>query len=486
MSYTKNGALSLSTCDISGEREGLMDLFYKSVRGIEKDTLNKILNKAFSEDAVSTILLSFYIRDCRGGKGERDLGRLIWEWLCSNHLELMSKLFSEIPEYGRWDDLILLSKFAEHQIYDILHKRLLDDLLLASENQPISLLAKWMPTEGHRLDKMLKFTTKYTKYHGISKQEYRTKIISPLRQYLDIVERKICSGDWKGILYNKVPSCTMYKLSEKFKKHDEKRFQEWKDGLKCGTTKVNATQLFPHEIINKYTLTKEEDVLLEAQWKELLKNYQGLFKNSLVVCDVSGSMTSKIRNTSIAPLDIAIGLGLIISQSTQEPFTNHLITFSARPEFIKIDGISLWHKIKQAKKMPWGGNTNLQSVFDIILKKVLENELTQKDLPDRLFIISDMEFDVACRDNDKSNFDVIKTKFAFNGYSLPQLIFWNVNGNDTSQYPVSVDENGTALISGFSPSILKFLLDGKDITPWSILTNTIEDARYNKLKNILV
>lgn len=491
--FTENGALSHALSDNTLEKEGRMGLFYKSVRGVKDTVLNTYLEKALNENVIDTILLSFYIRDCRGGKGEREIGRKCFKFLC-NHEKgrpLITKLLNELSEYGRWDDLIILSEFdfMHEPVYKILYDRLILDLEQMNKNNPVSLCAKWMPTEGHKLDKNLKFTKYFIKYiNGINpamnKKTYRTTLLTPLRKYIDVVERKICAGLWHDIDYNKVPSCTMHKLKKAFKKHDAARFDKWVAGLKKGETKINAGQLYPHEIITDYIRMNKKDDLLEAQWDEIVNKSRGLgtFSRSIVVCDVSGSMLSGRGN--VAPINVAVALGLLISELTNPPYKNTLITFSSSPQLVKLnDKDTLFQKIKQTKNMPWGYNTDLVAVFNLLLQSAVYHQLKPEELPDRLFILSDMQFDAACK-NQQTNMSFIKSRFNKYGYNLPQIVFWNLNG-EYNDYPVMVNEMGSILISGFSQSILKYLLDTRDITPWAIVENTLQNERYARLKNLL-
>lgn len=488
-SYTENGALSHSLIDPELKKEGIMGLFYKSIRDIDYSILDQYLKKASKEDTIMAIIITFYIRDCRGGKGERTLGRYCFKYFATNHKDQFIKVLKEIPEYGRWDDLIMLIyvEDVKHMIFDILSDRLKEDMTLMNSGKPVSLCAKWMPTENHRIDKLYKFVRQYTKYHKISIRTYRTMIISPLRKYIDIVERKLCAKDYINIDYSKVPSCTMHKLAKAFKKNDEERFSKWKSDLAKGTNsaKVNAGQLFPYEIIRNYMFIHNDiNELYEAQWKQLVKDNSGIYNNSLVVCDVSGSMcnSSNSSNPNIRPIDVAISLGILIAENAEEPFKNRLITFTKDPEFINIENKkTLLDKIRHISKAPWGMNTDLQKTFDVILTVAKFSNTLPENMIKRLYIISDMQFDIATN-NTSTNFKSIKEKFRNAGYKLPQIIFWNVAGCD--DVPVTIHETGTALISGFSPSIMKYI-SADDITPWTVVLDTLNNERYSRLKALL-
>lgn len=486
LGITDNGAVSNALVDRKLEREGLMGLFYKSVRGVEDNILRSYIEKAADEDIIKAILLAFHIRDCRGGKGERDIARKCFDAL-SNKTELLEKVLHLIPEYGRWDDLVYLftnNPAMRDKIFDIIHTRLEEDLGLMQEGRPISLCAKWLPTERYSLDKKGKFVRQYVKYYDLAKDEYRKKYISPLRKYLDIVETKLCSKTFGEIDYSKVPSCAMHKLEKAFARNDPERFNQWKAGLEKGETKVNALQLFPHEIVKKYLSLGTKDALLEAQWKEILEHTKKLntFKNSMVVVDVSGSMMS--GSTGVIPLHVALALGILISECVIQPFTNNVITFHDKPTNVNIEASSLFEKLRKLQRAPWGMSTNIQAVFDLLLDAAKINKLPNENMIKQVFIVSDMQFNIACPGNMLTNFETARLKFKSAGYDLPQLVFWNVNGK-FNEYPVTIDETGTILISGFSQSVLKYIIEGQEVTPWGILLNTINSERYKKIRDIL-
>lgn len=488
---TANGALTNAVVDLSGKREGLMGLFYKSVRGVTDDMLFEYLEKSVSEDVISAILIVFYIRDCRGGKGERDIARKCFKYLLDKpNRELLYKVLHKIPEYGRWDDLILLSEQEEcrNAIYKILVDQLKTDILTMKENKPISLLAKWMPTEKHKLDKQLNFVTNFCKYNKSSPKNYR-RTMSSLRRHLDILERKICNGEWSIVDYSTVPSCAMQKLKKAFAKHDSDRFEEWKNKLSNPNekVKVNAGQLFPYEVVKDYFPAHEKDALLEAQWKVLvdqLKSSKGPnnMHNSLVVCDVSGSM--ECGGSKIVPIHVAISLSILLSEVTAEPFTNKVITFSEKPVFFNLNASSLFDKIQLLRKAPWDMNTDLQSVFNLVLHTANAQKTKNENMPKRIIIISDMQFDSACTANNKTNYQNIKRTYHRYGFDMPQLVFWNVNGS-SDDFPVQIRDNGTILLSGFSARIVRDLLDGNDITPWNIVENVLSNSRYQELKTLM-
>lgn len=488
---TWNGAISLSTSGSS-----TLSLFYKSVRGIDEETLQKYICESAKENIIDTFLISFYIRDCRGGKGERNLGIQCLTSLFINYPEYFMKIVRLIPEYGRWDDLLhffpnnldveflrncsskkmeIIQKF-QLEIVKIFKDELILSRVKMEAGEPISLCAKWAPSENDSKDK------KYglVKTLGFNKTKYRKEYLTPLRSYLKIVETFMCSNRWDDIEYNKVPSCAIKRLKNAFEKHSPETFLAWKSSLKSGESKVNAKQLFPYELVKEVRIKRCSDEVCEAQWKILEEetNKLGLLKDSVVVVDTSSSMFSP----NYLPLDVAISLGLLISNTVEGVFHNHVITFNYDPIFVELKNGSLYDRYNHIQSIPWGGSTDIQKTFDLILSKGKENNLTDEDMPKRIFIISDMQFNNSgCN---MTNFELIDSKYKIVGYTRPQIIFWNVNGS-TNDFPVSILDNGTALISGFSASIMKTILQCKDFDPYSIMKLTLDSNRYNIVKTML-
>jgi hypothetical protein len=385
--------------------------------------------------------------------------------------------------------------------------RLQNDIAIMNGSKPnVSLCAKWLPTENHALDKKTGFVKLFTSINHISRTDYRKKYLAPLRKYIDIVERQICNGEWSTIDYNSVPSCAMHKLKAAFQKHDSDRFDKWMDGLVSGSSKVNATLLYPHQII--YELCKNVatmDAVLEAQFAELIKKYQadGLFEHTLIVCDVSASMmTGKGCNS---PINVCTGLGLLAAALTKAPWQGKVITFSKNPKYVDLNkSESLRMKYQTLRASEWGMNTDIQKVFDLILNTAIANGISSGDMPKRIIIISDMQFDTACSNNtffqkgykkmssfaanassvrDDGNYQAIRSKYTKFGYTLPMIVFWNVNGA-YGDFPITSTDKGI-MISGFSPSVLKYIFNNMMNTSLDILNEVLYDKRYNPVRQIL-
>lgn len=510
---TSNGAKSLDTPDPTCETSGRMGFFFKSVRGLNAPQQYKYMKESLKENENDTFLLAFHVRDCRGGKGEREIGRRCLIWLFINKPELFEKVVKLIPEYGRWDDLLqffpgvldlsdinhirdnYISTIPDSKHLETLRKlqlrivqlfgdKIKEDYLNMTNGRPISLAAKWAPTEGCSLDKRTGVFKTLAQVMKISPRDLRKKYITPLREYLKVVERFMCERKWDKIEYNTVPSCAMKRLKKSFEKHDEERFQEWRDALKNGdpkVAKVNAKQLFPHELVREMRIEKHADAVCEAQWKILEEECkkQGCFKSDVVVVDTSTSMNSP----DYIPFDVATSLGLLISKCS-EKFKNIVLTFNTTPKCVVVDDGPIYERWRQVTGIDWGGSTNIQATFELILERGKQFGLKQEDMPERLWIISDMQFNQVNGYGHVTNFEAIEKMYAKSGYIRPKIVFWNVNGNSTD-FPVTTADNGTALISGFSPSVMKAILTGKEFSPYSIMRETLDSDRLLPVRKSL-
>ena len=519
---TWNGAISLFTPDITGVTSGRLGLFFKSVRGLNAPRLYEYFREAANENLTDAFLLAFHIRDCRGGKGERDLGRRALVWLFLNYPTEFASVAPLIADYGRWDDLLelwpgvldltdlqrvrqnwcanikgeaLLAQLRELQrgFVRIVARQLVNDLAEMEAGKPITICAKWAPTEKDSVDRKSKTVRTLCSVMGISPHTYRTVYTSPMRQYLRIVERYMCEHRWEDIEYSKVPSCAMKRLKKAFEKHAPDQFAVWKTKLVKGEVEVKAKQLFPHELVHELRVKGGSDVVCEAQWKVLESEVEklGTLKDSLCICDVSGSMESwgfgygSGKAPAFVPMDVSIALSLIVANAVQGPFHNHVITFHDTPTFHVVKSGSLYDRYMGLKCAPWGGSTNLQATFGLILDQAKKHKLAPKDMPKRVFLFSDMQFDQATQVHcQKTNYQVIESKYAKHGYTRPQIVFWNLVGSSTD-FSVSVSDNGTALISGFSPSVMKAILNGKDFSPYTVMRDTLDDERYRPVRNAL-
>ena len=299
----------------------------------------------------------------------------------------------------------------------------------------------------------------------------------------------MCKNDWDEIEFSKVPSCAMKRLKNSFEKNAAEKFSVWKALLSQNVVEVKGKQLFPHELINELKVKRKNETVLQAQWEVLEKEAKklGILTSALFVVDVSGSMESwgfgGKAKFSFTPMDVSIALGILGSGTITGPFHNHIITFHTKPTFHVLNSLhNLWEKYNEISRLPWAGSTNIQKVFDLILEKAKTVNLKKKDMPTKIIIVSDMQFNYATQG--QTNFETIDKKYKASGYKRPNIIFWNVNGGSTD-FPVDVSNNGTAMISGFSTSILKSIMNNNEFSPYTIMRETIDDSRYSIIKEAL-
>ena len=487
-SRTENGARSYSTPDESIMR-GLIKLMFKGVRNLSVGSLHKMLEESYDKTPAETIVLIFNLRHCRGGKGERQLGREALSWLMCKQPDLMPRLIRFIPEMGRWDDLVYLmtvtctgaNKQKVEEIKDQIAMYYMVNLdtqeQLMQEGKPTDLSAKWAPTEGDSMDKKHGVLARLCRVYGIHPKVYRTKYITPLRSYSNILESLMCHKKWNEIEFKKVPSCAMKRLKKAFDKHLPEEFAKFKADLESGKTTVKGKQLFPHELVEQCRLGKQ-DAITQGQWETVAAETDklGNFHKTICVVDSSGSMTG-------TPMDVAFALGILVSSQTSHPFRDNVITFHDNPSFVSLKpNGSLNEKFQQLRMSGWGMSTNIQGTFDLMLAAATKAKLKAADMPDRIIIISDMQFN-SCHGGNKTNWEVIERKYKDAGYKRPTIVFWNVRG-DTEDFPVTTVSNDVCLVSGFSPSLLKGVIEMPVLSISGFVSQVITDPQYQELFDI--
>lgn len=450
---TDNGALTYIR---SGS--ALLDM-YAQAGAMRKNPEKAVdlFKKAFSEDREKAIRILFYLRDIRGGQGERDLFRNCLAWLGSSSPEIFEKIVHFVPEYGRWDDLFFDNKKCIELIKDQLERDL--------NSETPSLLAKWLPTANASSKRTKQKAKFFASSLGMNVIEYRHKIRT-IRTKLAIVEEKMCLNEWDKIDYSTVPSQANRIYGKAFKRHDTDRYSEFIEKARTGEVKINASTLYPYQIYN--SMSANENITNEALWKQLPDYTQG--KNALIVADVSGSMSG-------IPMSVSVSLALYFAERNMGQFRDHFITFSENPQLQRITGNSLSDKMNSIENSDWGMNTDLQKVFDLILTTGLDRKIPQSEMPETIYIISDMEFDVATG-SELTNFKSIQSKYQNAGYLMPTLVFWNVNASGNN-LPVMKNEQNVTLVSGFSPVIFKIAVENK--TPEQVMLDTINSKRYSNI-----
>jgi hypothetical protein len=262
-----------------------------------------------------------------------------------------------------------------------------------------------------------------------------------------------------------------------FAKHDQNRYSRFLQAVEKGEAKINASTLYPYDIVNEYLYKgAKNDKTIDLQWKALPNYMEGRKFNGLVVADVSGSMKGM-------PMAVSISLAMYIAERNESPvWKNKFLTFAASPQMLEITGNTIGQQIRNLEHAPWGGNTDLMATFNLILNTATSHSVAPEDMPQTLIIVSDMQFDVACKSNKRTNFEQIKKLYNKSGYELPQLVFWNVRSGDN--VPVKYDDTGTCIVSGCSPTNLTTVL-GDSISPIDVMMKTVYSERYNPIGEVI-
>jgi len=439
----------------------VVDLFYNIGASRGKDVI-PAFTAACVADRELALRIALWARDARGGAGERDLFRSILTHLEKTDIDAAFALLRKVPELGRWDDIFVfktpeLKKAAYTMLGDALREK-------------NGLAAKWAPRKGEVAREIREF-------FGMSPKFYRKSLVALTK----VVETQMCAKDWDNINFSHVPSVASARYKKAFNRNTTK-FAEYVAALVKGdpTVKVNAGAVYPYDVIKgvssyaRFDKTETDHII--AQW-EALPNYVG-DANILPMVDVSGSMGCPAgKNTSVTCMDVAVSLGLYLADKNKGKFKDTFLTFSDKSELLHLKG-NVVQKMAQMVKSDWDMSTNLHAAFEKILDVAVKGNVAQEEMPAMVLILSDMQFNQCVR-HDDSAMEMIERKYADAGYSVPQVVFWNLNSSDN--VPVKADKSGAALVSGFSPSIMKALLaaDMSEFTPEGIMLKTVMSDRYS-------
>ncbi len=426
--------------------------------------------QALRENQDLAVRIMLHARDVRQGMGERSVGRHMLK-LCINHLgtEENLRIMRKVPEMGRWDDMMVY--FGTKYQNDAFH------MILAGLDNPAtaSLVAKWLPREkkGNK-----KFVHEFCKFSGLTRIEYR-KLCSQLS---NTVEQKICAKDFSEINFSQVPSVASARYQKLFHKHDGVRYRAWIDELakpveeRAPDVKVNAGAVYPYNVL--VSSKNGDHRVAQAQWDALPDYMEGSTENIQCMSDVSASMTSE-QFGAVDALDIGVSLTMYCAERNRGVFKDQAMVYSTNPYFIELTG-SLRDRNRQMMSHVEYGSTNLEKAFDLILKLAVKNNLSQEDLPTKVIIFSDMEFNAVSGwgYSGQTNFEAIHSKFNDKGYQAPQLVFWHL-ASRAKKAQATVNDKGVAMVSGFSPAILKAVLGSDDLTPMGVVLKAVSVPRYD-------
>ncbi len=471
--YTENGAITYKS---TGSE--CLDLFSTvgAMRQNSQIDICKSFIHAYDSNPDLAMKILFYARDIRQGIGERYVFRTILKYLAFAHKESVIANLAYIGDFGRYDDyLVLMDTPCEKEMLAFLKVQFLQDLKTLEQDRPVSLLGKWLPSINASSKDTVRNAKKIAEAFGLSNAEYR-KSLTMLRKKIDIIENYLREKDY-SFDYTKQPGLAMLKYNKAFHRHDEKRYSDYLDDVSNGTATMHTETVTPFDVVSKVidgcrlkSLTEEEKNVLDVTWNALPSINSD--ENMLAVVDNSGSMYCD----NAIPASVALSLGLYLSQQNHGMFHNHFITFSEHPQLLEVKGETFYDQFEYIHSYSEIANTNLEAVFYLILKAAVKNHVSQSELPSTLVIISDMEFDYCVENSDLTNFENAKKIYEKYGYTLPKIIFWNVNKR-RNQQPVKQNEQGVALVSGYTPKLFNMVASG-NMNPYEYMMDIMEGQRY--------
>lgn len=487
-STTTNGALAYDSTNSK-----VLDLF--ALGGAYRNHTDAdcifLFKNAFEEDALYALKCLFYLRDVRGGQGERRFFRVCMQWLANAYPDAVYTNLDLFPVYGRYDDLYcLVGTPIEEAMWDLIRKQLALDLTCKTP----SLLAKWLKSENTSSNESNRLGNKTRKALNMNHRQYR-KTLSYLRNKINIVERLMSANRWDEIEFDKIPSRAGLIYKNAFARRDIIK-AKYEAFAKSDKTKVNAKDLYPYEVVAEACKYNDKDyysrrsvnfkdtnrLMINKYWDNLKDYFDGCSLNALAMVDTSGSMTG---HEASAPINVAISLGLYCAERAKGPFANHYISFSNHPRLIETNGVDFCDKVERIYRTNRCENTNLREGFDMILNTAMKYSLAQSDLPETIIVISDMQIDGINNDNRHwyegtklPDMEMIRRDWERAGYKMPKLVYWNVNAYDKANI---LDKNPmVSYVSGFSPSIFKAIMSGK--TQKDLMYEVLDSERYKEIK----
>ncbi len=484
MTRTENGAAAYKSTG-----SDCLDLF-ATIGALRRASDAEIVNRfirAYTENPDSAMKLLFYARDIRGGLGERRVFRVILKRLACLAPESVRKNLAYIPEYGRYDDLLcLFDTPCEKDMLALVRNLFEQDMQAVKEERPVSLLGKWLPSVNTSCEETRWQGKRMAKALGLSDAEYR-KSLSLLRAKIRIIENNLREKDYT-FDYEKQASRALFKYRQAFIRNDGSRYQAFLQAASSGKAMLHTDNVAPYELVapflsdswNSWKLngdcfmrpvTQEEKEAINATWAALPDYGNG--ENALAVIDTSGSM---YWGPGPVPATVALSLGLYFAEHNTGIFKNHFIESSARPQLIEVKGDTFADRLRYVASFNEVADTNLEAVFDLILAAAVRNKVPQDELPAKLVIISDMEFNRCVRNASQTIFREAKEKYAAFGYRLPDVVFWNVVSRNRQQ-PVTKNEQGVALVSGVTPRLFSMVAGGI-ISPYAFMEEILGSRRY--------
>lgn len=482
MTTTENGAAAYAS---TGSK--CLDLF-ATIGALRRQSEKEIIERfvrAYTENADLAMKLLFFARDIRGGLGERKVFRTILRWLAKNEPASVQKNLPYVAEYGRFDDLLaLMDTPCEKEMLAYLRKQFEADMKNLAEGEPVSLLGKWLPSVNASNGETIHQAKRIARAFGMNDAAYR-KALTALRAKIHIIENHLREKDYT-FDYEQQPSRALFKYKQAFWRHDRQRYSDFLSKASVGEVKLHAEHIAPYELVQSCLnlqwhlknngsflrdISPEEKAVLNATWASM-PDFGGE-ENALAVIDTSGSM---YYDGKPVPASVALSLGLYFAERNKGSFRNHFIEFSKQPQLIEIKGETFVDKLRYVASFNKIADTNLEAVFNLILRAAVKNQVPQEELPAKLIIISDMEFNACVNKASKTVFKNAKRKYREAGYRLPEVVFWNVASRNRQQ-PVTQNAQGVVLISGATPRIFSMVAGG-NLSPYTFMMEVLHSERY--------
>ena len=480
--YTENGAATLATTG-----DCCLDLFATigALRHVSEEEICLRFMRAYAEDRDKAMKILFFARDVRGGLGERKTFRIITQWLAGYSKTSVVKNIVNIPEYGRYDDLMsLFGTSCETEVLRFIAGQWKKDMKALKNGEPVSLLGKWLPSINASSADTVAQAKKIAKYLNLRPSKYR-KAVSALRKHIHILENDLRLREYT-FDYAQIPSRAGHKYRVAFMRNDRKRYMKYLKRVERGTAGMHTATLLPYDIVasvlDKYTswdnnpirVTEEERAALNVTWNALPDYTCG--ENALVVIDGSGSMYGY---DNPMPAAVALSLGIYYAERNRGQFQNHFITFSERPQLVQIKGTDIIDKVTYCESYDECANTNIEAVFRLILNTARQHQVPQEEMPARIYIVSDMEFDSCAENASLTNFQNMEQMYRKAGYKLPEVVFWNV-ASRRRQQPVKKNQQGVALVSGCNPRLFEMISSG-NLSPYACMMDVLSRERYKDI-----
>ena len=481
--YTENGAVT----NVSTYSDCL-DLF-ATVGALRKASEQEILDRfirAYTEDPDKAMKIIFFARDIRGGLGERRVFRTVMTYLAAQEPASVKKNIEYFGEYGRYDDLLsLMGTPCENDMLAYIAKQFAEDMEALAAGKSVSLLAKWLPSVNASNADTVVMAKKIARSMKMTDRDYRKAVVE-LRAKIRIIENNLREKDYT-FDYSKQPSKAMFKYRAAFMRNDGERYGAFINKVSKGEAKLNAKTVMPYELVDPFLtggwysgrtfmrdISDEEKNVLNATW-ESMPDFGG-DQNAIAVVDTSGSMYC---SSNPRPASVALSLGLYFAERNKGLFHNHFIEFSHNAKLIELKGETFADRLRYIASFNEIADTNIEAVFDLVLRAAVKNRIPQDEMPATLYIISDMEFNSCVRNAGLTNFENAKMNYEAHGYKLPNVVFWNVQSRNRQQ-PVTMNEQGVALVSGCTPKLFSMVASG-NIDPYSFMMEVVGSERYEKI-----